>query len=926
MAITLTPSDKTVKVPYGFKGEKITIAEMVETKEFTSLEPLFAERILNMIRDNPSIGILKGGGGRSPEDVRKYFYANYTKINNAPDYENDPAKYEQIKAGKLKWNPEDGEWYKMTGRGVYAVPGGSWHEGGYAVDLTGNVPLAGKVSKNYQIEQILGQGETHHFQPLGVPTSKRMFLELKKNYGIDAIKTPLPPDILLYINKEIASNVPRHPERIKKVLDAAIAKFKSSSPGSDDQTVFKDFLTYAGQSASAMKVDWSQVREITPTTVAKAVAPNTTTTTTTVKPKATTTTSTLPDLPEPGKKETPEARAVRLRADWVMERSDALVNTGMQRKAADKQALKDVTTQFGKQKASVIPSPATTTTATTVKPTTTTTAPNSVVPLETMEAAAAAAAKNLGTPPTTTVAPATTAAPRTTTTMAPTTTTASPTTTAAPRRTTTTTVAPTTSTTVTPTTTTVAPGATATTDWIKKRAATYVVVLGLSPAAAKKKATEEANDTTRDAEATDPFDVLPSIDLEAPGAAKKQLAAMQKAKLDPATNRWSVPGYGLYSEQDYSDVLATLKANANNPAASAVDTTNPNPTNPGRQPKDYGNTKPAQAIEGDTYTNSKNVKFTFKGGKYVRTATLTGTGNTVDPEWKSIIQKEFGPLWDVYNMNPDVKKVLDDAVKGGYQNDEMKMEEKLKSTSWFRTTQQSVRQFVIQQSTDPATTESRILASIEDFKVNTGKQGFTLSDASLRKLASDSVKYGWTPQQKLNAIGSEAVAEAQLGGAQGMTDLRQSAVGRNLRAKAAAFFQKPSEEMIGSWTQQILLGQKDEKQFEETMRGSARTQFRSLQPALDRGEDVDTAMYAYKQQAESILGKTIDASQIDWTQDKWNKALNFQDTKTGEYRQMDLWEWNKYLRTLPEWQNTEEAKSAYGDLAISLARGFGKTA
>jgi hypothetical protein len=110
------------------------------------------------------------------------------------------------------------------------------------------------------------------------------------------------------------------------------------------------------------------------------------------------------------------------------------------------------------------------------------------------------------------------------------------------------------------------------------------------------------------------------------------------------------------------------------------------------------------------------------------------------------------------------------------------------------------------------------------------------------------------------------------------------------------------------------------------MRNSARTQFRSLQPALDRGEDVDTAMYAYKQQAQAVLGSSIDATQIDWTQDKWNKALNYRDPKTNEFRQMDLWEWNRYLRTLPEWQNTDEAKIAYDNLAQSLARGFGKTA
>ena len=96
--IEILPSDRTTKVPYGFKGEKITIEEMVKTKEFTSLEPVFARRILSLIRDNPSVGILKGGGGRDEEQVRNLFYANYKKIPNAPDYENDPAKYEDIKS------------------------------------------------------------------------------------------------------------------------------------------------------------------------------------------------------------------------------------------------------------------------------------------------------------------------------------------------------------------------------------------------------------------------------------------------------------------------------------------------------------------------------------------------------------------------------------------------------------------------------------------------------------------------------------------------------------------------------------------------------------------------------------------------------------------------------------------------------------
>jgi hypothetical protein len=425
-------------------------------------------------------------------------------------------------------------------------------------------------------------------------------------------------------------------------------------------------------------------------------------------------------------------------------------------------------------------------------------------------------------------------------------------------------------------------------DWVMNRSDTYVA-LGYNQAAADRKALAEVETKSNE----DPFGVLPSINLEAPGAANKQLAALRKAKLDPRTNRWKVPGYGLYTEQDYSNTLASLQQNVTT-----------------EQPVKPPTTTPAKP-KGKTSAVAKEKKKTDK---------------TDSSKWKKIVQEEFGSLWDVYNSDPEVKIVIDESVKGGYFNDEVKMDAKLKNTSWFRTTQQSARQFAIQQSTDPATAEARIVTSIEEIRVNATNLGFTFNDGTLRKLATDSIKFGWSDQQKLNALGSEQVANAQLGGAKGMADLRRSSVGRSLRAKAAAFFQKPSEEMIDSFTQQILTGQKSEVQFEETMRGSARTQFRSLQPALDKGEDVATAMYAYKQQAQAILGSSIDSSQIDWTQDKWNKALNFTDAKTGEYRQMDLWEWNKYLRTLPEWQNTDEAKSAYGDLAISLARGFGKTA
>jgi hypothetical protein len=332
---------------------------------------------------------------------------------------------------------------------------------------------------------------------------------------------------------------------------------------------------------------------------------------------------------------------------------------------------------------------------------------------------------------------------------------------------------------------------------------------------------------------------------------------------------------------------------------------------PGAQPQ------PKPKVTKDKKNNRNRAETVLVDGKRV----VVG-----GDQWKTIIQEEFGGLWDVYNENPDVKKVIDRAVKEGWFNDETKLTASLQSTNWYRTTEQSARQYAIRLSSDPATIEDEITTEVENLRAGSLATGLTLDDGTLRRIATNKIKFGWSPQQTTNAIGSEAVALAQVGGAQGVTDLRQGSVGRNLRETARLYAQKPVDSDIDTWVADIMTGRKTETQWEDFMRNSAKTQFRSLTPALDRGETVEDATYAYKQQIRQTLQGTVDDSQIDWTQDKWNKALNFNDPKTNESRQMDLWEWNKYLRTLPEWQETDQAKQAYRNVAYSLAQGFGRMA
>lgn len=332
-------------------------------------------------------------------------------------------------------------------------------------------------------------------------------------------------------------------------------------------------------------------------------------------------------------------------------------------------------------------------------------------------------------------------------------------------------------------------------------------------------------------------------------------------------------------------------------------------TGGGRGPKGA----PEKPAVGQRYTGPKGATFEWDGKKWNR---------ITEQEWAKIVQEEFGPLWDVYNSNSDVKDVLDRSVQEGWFDDETKLSESLRGTGWYRTTERAARQFAIRQSTDPAQVEDEILAKIEDVRGSASANALSFDESTLRKLATDTIKYGWSEQQQLNALGSEAVAQARAGGARGVADLRSGFVGQDLRKTAAAYAQKPQDELLDSWITDIMTGKKTQEQWKDLMRSTAATQFRSLQPALDKGQDVTTAMFAYKQQASRILGEVMDTTDIDWTDSKWNPALNYRDPKTNEYRQMDLWEWNKYLRGMSEWQQTTEAKNVYGNVAMSLQNAF----
>jgi hypothetical protein len=206
-------------VPWGYapptknkpdKFGRIRLSQIPNSPLFKALDPAFAANVLRMITENPSIGISESG--RTEGGVKSTFYQRYAPTNEKLDV-NDPKVYKAFSEGKYK--EFEGKIYKLKkGMSAAATPGASYHSRGFAFDMAGNRALAGKIVKNYNINQVLSTNEDWHFQPVGSPDGFRVIKFLRDNYGYDLVNKPLPKNALDYINKNFASNAPSHPDHV----------------------------------------------------------------------------------------------------------------------------------------------------------------------------------------------------------------------------------------------------------------------------------------------------------------------------------------------------------------------------------------------------------------------------------------------------------------------------------------------------------------------------------------------------------------------------------------------------------------------------------------------------------------------------------------------------------------------------------------
>ena len=294
----------------------------------------------------------------------------------------------------------------------------------------------------------------------------------------------------------------------------------------------------------------------------------------------------------------------------------------------------------------------------------------------------------------------------------------------------------------------------------------------------------------------------------------------------------------------------------------------------------------------------------------------TWLANQVPEDWKTAAKELYGAYYDMIKNDPQISKLLEDAIKLGYSD--AKFQAELEKTDWWRKTTANARQFQVLETTDPATARAQLDNRIALVRETAQRMGVTLAATSLESIARNAINLGFDlTAQVEDLVGSEAIRSAG-----GVSQLRFGYVGNSIRESARKFGVALSDTTFNEWVNKIAVGAESTETFESYAQQISRTLYPSLAAGYDRGLTFAQLTDPYAQQASRIL--EIPASQVDFTDPKWAQAFTMKDEK-GNPTQMSYGEWADYLRTNPSfgWEYTDDAKNRAYTVVNRLAELFG---
>lgn len=274
------------------------------------------------------------------------------------------------------------------------------------------------------------------------------------------------------------------------------------------------------------------------------------------------------------------------------------------------------------------------------------------------------------------------------------------------------------------------------------------------------------------------------------------------------------------------------------------------------------------------------------------------------------LAQQYGLSADLINSSKELKKLFQQAVKDGWSAN--LFQAKLKNSKWWSTQSDTLRQYITEQHTDPATWWQKRSAALADIRV-LGAQAGLSGDwfATLDKMVYNSLALGW----------SEARVKSYLGALTGTHDGEMfGEAGQNFDQMHALAYANGVDRTL-TWyrdrTREIMSGRSTMEAVEASIRSAAAAKYSAFAPQIRAGQNAMDLAAPYIQAVSRIL-ETPDTD-VDLSNGHVLKAMTH--NKGGQ--SYSLWQFENDLRKDPLWKRTQNAQDSAMGVARQVLTQFG---
>ncbi len=277
------------------------------------------------------------------------------------------------------------------------------------------------------------------------------------------------------------------------------------------------------------------------------------------------------------------------------------------------------------------------------------------------------------------------------------------------------------------------------------------------------------------------------------------------------------------------------------------------------------------------------------------------------------LASNYGWSWAMLSSQPELKKLFQTAVAEDW--DEKRFSASIDDTEWWKTTSETARQAQMMQASDPATWNAQINATAMKLRMFANEMGALVPESMMGKIAEDVLRTGMGDEQIRATLGGYITFtdEGTLGG-------RAGQAGFKLKQLAYMNGVQVSDDAVKNYAQQIAMGVSTMEQAEQYVRNMASSMFPTYKDQIDAGGNMMDIASPYMQ----ILSEEmeINPGEVNLFDPRVKQALNGID-ESGKPIGMSLTDFQKSVRTSPEWLKTNKAQTQLMSTANAVLKDMG---